>query len=596
MSSPARFPPVLALGTSRACLTVARSLAGHGVPVDVATHSSRDAVRFSRAVRAVHKMPDFFAAPEHFLDSLLSLLASEKYELAIPVSDTALAAFRQFHEPLSERTRLGCPPPAILDRVLRKDETLRIARECGVPVPPTCTLEQARALGEKDLPFPLIAKPASKYSEGSFKTRRLESYRQLLESFDDGDGPASEILVQAYCPGEGVGIETVFHNGRPLVLFQHRRIQEFPYAGGVSVLAVSEPVDRELARFAERLLEALEWEGPAMVEFRQDRAAGTAALMEVNGRLWGSLPLSWLAGVDFPYYTWQLARGETPAPPGEYRLGLRARWAAGDLQRVAEIFERSRRDASFRKIRWREFAKFFAAFVAGAKDMVWSRRDPLPAVFELAQTSLALARSGLKGVARWAAPRWMRQDLRIARELGAIPGVFYLRARAATGLARRRNRPRALPARVESILFVCHGNIIRSAMAEALAKRELAAAKLRIGSAGVGATPGREPDGRACAVAKELGVSLEGHRARAVTDALLADTDVVFVMDELNEALLLTMHPGARRKVRFLGEWNSDGKSRVIVDPYCGSIEDVRACGRQIQACAVELAEALGKM
>jgi protein-tyrosine-phosphatase/predicted ATP-grasp superfamily ATP-dependent carboligase len=587
---------VLALGTSRVCLTVARSLAGRGIPVDVATHSAWDPVRFSRAVRTVHKMPDFFAAPEHFLDSLLSLLASNKYELVVPASDTALAAFRRFYEPLSERVILGCPPPAVLDRVLLKDETLQIARQCGVPVPPTCTLEQARALGEKDLPFPLIAKPSSKYSEGSFKTRRLESYRQLIESFDDGDGAPSEILVQAYCPGEGVGIETLFHQGRPLVLFQHRRIQEFPYAGGVSVVAVSEPVDRELAQFAERLLAALEWEGPAMVEFRQDRAAGTAALMEVNGRLWGSLPLSWLAGVDFPYYCWQLARGETPAPPGEYRAGLRARWAAGDLQRVAEIFERSRGDASFRRIRWRECGKFFSAFVAGTSDMVWSRRDPLPAVFELAQASLALAKSGLKGIARRAAPRWMRQDLRIARGLGAIPGVFYLRARAGTALARRRKGPRPLPARAESILFVCHGNIIRSALAETLAKRELAAAKLRIGSAGVGATPGREPDRRACAVAKELGVSLEGHRARAVSDAMLAETDVVFVMDELNEALLLTMHPGARRKVRFLGEWNSEASSRVVVDPYCGSIEDVRACGRQIQACTAELARVLGKV
>lgn len=596
MNAPARFPPVLALGTSRACLTVARSLAGHGIPVDVATPSSGDPVRFSRAVRAAHELPNFFAAPEYFLDRLLSLLELEKYELIVPASDTALAALRQFYQPLSERTRLGCPSPAVLDRVLRKDETLRIARECGVPVPATWTLAEAKALGEKDLPFPLIAKPGSKYSEGSFKTRRLESYQQLAESFEDTDGPDSEILVQAYVPGEGVGIETVFHNGQPLVLFQHRRVKEYPYEGGVSVVAVSEPVDPELAGFARRLLQALEWEGAAMVEFRQDRAHGSSALMEVNGRLWGSLALSWLAGVDFPYYCWQLARGETPAPPGEYRAGLRARWAAGDLQRAAEIFSRSRREPSFRKMRWRECGRFFTDFGSGTSDMVWSSRDPLPAVFELAQTSLALAKDALKSVARRAVPRRMRPDLQTARELGAIPGLLYLRARAGTWLARRRRGPSPLPARVASILFVCHGNIIRSALAEALVQRALPAGTLRIGSAGVGAQPGREPDERACAVARELGVSLDRHRARAVSDALLADADVVFVMDELNAALLLAMHPRAERKLRFLGEWNRDAGSRVIRDPYCGSLEDVRTCGRQIQACAVELARALTKV
>jgi len=596
MSFPARFPPVLALGTSRACLTVARSLAAHGIPVDVASPFSRDPVRFSRVVRAFHEIPNFFAAPEHFLDRLLSLLEAEKYELIVPTSDTALAALHQFYQPLSERTRLGCPPPAILDRVLRKDETLRIARQCGVPAPPTCTLEEARALGEKDLPFPLIAKPASKYSEGSFKTRRLESFTDLTESIGDDDGPESAILVQAYCPGEGVGIETVFHNGRPLVLFQHRRITELPYAGGVSVVAVSEPVDPELAGFTQRLLQALEWEGTAMVEFRQDRACGSAALMEVNGRLWGSLPLSWLAGVDFPYYGWQLARGETPVPPGEYRAGLRARWAAGDLQRVAEVFARSRRDVSFRKIRWRECGRFFADFGSGTSDMMWSGRDPLPAVFELAQASLALTRDALKSLARRAAPPWLRHDLQTARELGAIPCLLYLRARARTGLGRLRKRRRPLPAGVKSILCVCHGNIIRSALAEALLKRELPAANLRIGSAGVGARAGREPDPRACAAARELGVSLDGHRARAVTEALLADADVVFVMDELNEALLLALHPETRSKLRFLGEWNPDAASRAVSDPYCGSLQDVRRCGQQIHACAVELARELRKV
>jgi protein-tyrosine-phosphatase/predicted ATP-grasp superfamily ATP-dependent carboligase len=593
MSSSARFPPVLALGTSRACLTVARSLTRHGIPVDVAAHSPRDPVRHSRAVRAVHKVPNFFAAPEHFLDSLLALIAAEKYELIIPASDTALAALHRFYEPLSERTRLGCPPPAVLDRILRKDETLRIARECGVAAPPTCTLEEARALGEKALPFPLIAKPASKYNEGTFKTRRLENCQQMMESFEDDDGPASAILVQAYCPGEGVGVETVFHNGRPLVLFQHRRLKEYPYAGGVSVVAVSEAVDAELAGSTLRLLRALEWEGPAMVEFRQDRASGSVALMEVNGRLWGSLPLSWMAGVDFPYYAWQLARGETPAVSGEYRVGLRARWAAGDLQRLAEIFARSRREEFYRSIRWRECRAFLSDFGSETADMVWTGHDPFPAFFELAQTSLVVAKDAVKGLARRAAPTWLRQDLRTARDFGAIPGALYLRARAGTWLARRRQRPRALPARVRSILFLCHGNIIRSALAEALVRRELAALNLRIASAGVGARTGREPDERACEVARELGVSLEGHRARPVTDALLAAADVVFVMDELNEGLLLSLHPHARRKLRFLGEWDPAAASRVIHDPYCGSLEDVRRCGRRIQACAVELGRVL---
>jgi protein-tyrosine-phosphatase/predicted ATP-grasp superfamily ATP-dependent carboligase len=594
MSARERFPPVLTLGTSRVCLAIARSLAARGVPVDVAA-SARDASEFSKAVRAVHRLPDFEAAPEYFLDRLLALLDSRKYELILPASDTALSALSRFYEPLSERARLGCPSPEILDRVLRKDETLRIAVECGVPVPATMTLAEALAPGgREDLVFPLIAKPGAKYSAGAFKTRRLESYEQLECAVEDEEGFDDETLLQAYAPGEGVGIETLMHRGEPLLLFQHRRLKELPYAGGVSVLAVSETVDAVLAGHSLRLLRALEWEGPAMVEFRHDRVSGAAALMEVNGRLWGSLPLSIAAGVDFPYLCWQSARGETPSPPREYRIGVRARWAAGDLRRVCEIFARSRRQILFREIRGREFHEFLGDFDSAVRDMVWSARDPGPAVYELISTSLALLKETLRGLAKKAIPLSLRQDLRMARGLGGATGRHYLRSRAATWLGRRR-QPRPLPARTQSILFVCHGNIIRSALAEALVKAEAAGA-VRVASAGVGAQPGRQPDERACAAARELGITLDGHRARAVTDELLAEADIVFVMDELNEAFLLARHEGVKRKLRFLGEWNPRRASRIIVDPYRGSLGDVRACGLEIEACAAELARALKKV
>ncbi len=531
MSSAERFPAVLVLGASRACLAVARSLARRGIPVDVAAKSPRDPVRLSNAVRTVHKLPDFVAAPEYFLDRLLSLLDAGRYELIVPASAAALAALHRFQQPLGERARLACAPAAVLDRA---DDSLRIARECDVPV-----------------------------------------------------------QAEAGCPGDRVGIETVVHEGRPLVLFQYRCSKEYPYAGGEIVLAVAEPLDETLAGFTRRLLAALEWEGPATVEFRRDPASGAVVLNGVNGSCCESLPLSSRAGLDFPYYDWQLARGEEPDPPAEYQAGVRARWAAGDLRRVGEILAHSRRDAALRKDRWRECREFFADFGPGTSDMVWSPGDPFPAIVELAGTALALTRGALKGVATGITPLWLRQDLRTAWEIGAIPGLFYLRSRAATGFARRWKRRRRLPERVETILFVCHGNIIRSALAEALLRHELPEGSPRIASAGVGARPGRESDARARAVARELGVSLEQHRARPVTDALLAGADVIFVMDELNVALLLALHPQAQPKLRFLGEWNTGAESRVIADPYRGSLEDVRQCGQLIEACAVELAREL---
>src|SRR3989304_2123387 len=58
------------------------------------------------------------------------------------------------------------------------------------------------------------------------------------------------------------------------------------------------------------MLAGLGWTGLAMVEFKL--AEDGARLMEVNGRLWGSLPLAVNSGRDFPA---RLPGRHPPGPP-----------------------------------------------------------------------------------------------------------------------------------------------------------------------------------------------------------------------------------------------------------------------------------------
>ena len=71
-----------------------------------------------------------------------------------------------------------------------------------------------------------------------------------------------------------------------------------------------------------------------MVEFKCSAATGQAYLMEVNGRLWGSLKLAIDAGVNFPVLLARLAMGEAVAPVTSYRVGLRCRWFWGDVDHL----------------------------------------------------------------------------------------------------------------------------------------------------------------------------------------------------------------------------------------------------------------------
>lgn len=92
--------------------------------------------------------------------------------------------------------------------------------------------------------------------------------------------------------------------------------------------------DPELVAASERLLEAFEWRGVAMVEYRVSDAENVPYLMEVNGRFWGSLQLAVDAGVDFPALLVAAALGDDPDPVSSYRVGVRSRWWWGDVDHL----------------------------------------------------------------------------------------------------------------------------------------------------------------------------------------------------------------------------------------------------------------------
>ena len=78
---------------------------------------------------------------------------------------------------------------------------------------------------------------------------------------------------------------------------------ENPPSGGGSVYSESTAADETLVEQAKRLLEHFSWRGLAMIEFKIDRSTGTPYLMEINGRVWGSLQLAIDAGWTSPPYS-----------------------------------------------------------------------------------------------------------------------------------------------------------------------------------------------------------------------------------------------------------------------------------------------------
>jgi protein-tyrosine-phosphatase len=324
-----------------------------------------------------------------------------------------------------------------------------------------------------------------------------------------------------------------------------------------------------------------------MVEFRHDPKTGRSLLMEVNGRYWGSLALALQAGIDFPRYEWELAHGIEPSIPAHYPVGTRSRWMRGDMGRLWSVLT-AQRDPGYPKSRAQHTAEFVADFNRRTRSALWSWRDPLPALLDGFGAWANLTQKVFVALAKRVLPRPVHRLFSTTTPLTGSERRAYTRLWFVRALRIREDRRRLAAAPVRNVVFVCNGNIIRSPMSEAALRRRWSMGKangLTILSTGLVAQAGKPADPRARTAAAELGISLDGHVAQPLSEAMLRDADAIFVMDYAQEAKLVARYPWTAAKVFILGAFASSAIDPEIPDPDRGTIEDVRRCYRRLLAC-----------
>jgi len=204
----------------------------------------------------------------------------------------------------------------------------------------------------------------------------------------------------------------------------------------------------------------------------------------------------------------------------------------------------------------------------------------------------------IKDVLRKFVPNFLLQQRSIVLRLGPRAGWIYAKLRLFDLLGFRSVNGRMPPTGARSFVFVCFGNIMRSAMAEFLMLKMVSetaperAHALCIMSAGLHTAAGREAHPWAQEAALDLGISLAGHRSKPLTREMVEQAECIFAMDFQNKAELLTLYPEADSKIYMLSAY-AEGPSRYreIPDPYNTDLERTRACGRHLRTCIGNLIE-----
>lgn len=350
-------------------LAIIRDLGRHGVRVYGIARDRRALGLGSRHLhRGLLREPDVAAQLRRLGDEIgpAALYAIAEADIIV-LNGAELPGYRRMF-----------PDAARMRHVLRKDLTYAAARDAGLRVPRTWTpadIGQA-ADAARQARYPVVLK----WADPNAVAPLLRQAGMLLEKIRYCDDAPSLMaclgryqplgrypMVQEYCPGHGLGQFVLMKDGEALYQFQHRRLHEWPPEGGTSTLCVSEKPARELMKQSIALLRALEWEGVAMVEYRYDPATGEAALMEVNGRFWGSLPLACRAGAHFPWHVYQAMALNRDIDARPYRAGVRCRYMTAETRRLLAV----------RSLR--ELAGYLAEFLhPRSAYFVHDWRDPLP--------------------------------------------------------------------------------------------------------------------------------------------------------------------------------------------------------------------------
>ncbi|WP_448213951.1 low molecular weight protein-tyrosine-phosphatase [Colwellia sp. MEBiC06753] len=127
---------------------------------------------------------------------------------------------------------------------------------------------------------------------------------------------------------------------------------------------------------------------------------------------------------------------------------------------------------------------------------------------------------------------------------------------------------------INSILFVCMGNICRSPTAEAVFKEKAkqAGLSLTIDSAGtIGAHSKEKPDHRAQKAGFDRGYRFDGIRARKVVTKDFEQFDLVLAMDHQNLKDLTAIAPAQHLdKVKLFLDYAENFDESEVPDPYYG--------------------------
>jgi predicted ATP-grasp superfamily ATP-dependent carboligase len=367
-------PGAVVIGGYANGVSALRSLARAGVRTAVVLTKPYDIAHHSRYAHEAHRVLDLHRRPDGLIDLLQDRAGEWRGWALIPTNDYALTALAEHRELLSRWYPLSVPEPEIVQRVVVKPNTYRLAAEAGVAVP-RCYGPASRVTAQRtDICYPVVVKPqvsAAFWERLGKKLIVARSPLELVAAIDhiERAGLAADVFDLVPGPDDEFYNYTVYldRQGQPVAEFGFRKLRKAPPFFGVARAAEPATVP-ELREPTIELLRRIGWRGVASAEYKRDPRDGRFKLMEINGRCYLSHALATRCGVNYPLLIWQEhARRQRVSASSN---GWRGTWLHLHADLLYTAVQERGSDWNWRK--------FIRSYTGPWIDAVWSPADPVP--------------------------------------------------------------------------------------------------------------------------------------------------------------------------------------------------------------------------
>ena len=321
-----------------------RSLSRHGIHTVVASELEWIPHFESRYCDERVQLPTHWNDIVAYKDALVELATRPDVRSIIPVRECDVYAFAAYSEEFEPHVDLVVPDAATLGTAHDRLQLAREAAKAGVPFAPTTALSKTREWDRDVVVKPRYNILTGDYLESVPREHAFEvSDIVFLPAGRQGDVDRlhermrHDPIVQEFIPqAEKILYTALWADGEPAVTYQHRQLRTVSWIGGGGVYRESvhsEAVDE----VATTLLRHLDWHGYACIEYLKDERTGEWKFLEINPRVWLSLPEALRSGVDFPYHYWRHATGDPFETVPDYPTGTRCHIAYGELKHLLSV-------------------------------------------------------------------------------------------------------------------------------------------------------------------------------------------------------------------------------------------------------------------